>query len=122
MIWGPLADSRGRRPVYLACLTTLALSCVALALVPTSAYWLLMLLRCFQAAGSASTIALGESEVRSTTFHSCLLIGAGVIGDISTREERAGFFGVFTVGPMVCLVALIAPGLGSQVHDRLAQR
>ncbi|KAH6916960.1 quinidine resistance protein-like protein [Coprinopsis sp. MPI-PUGE-AT-0042] len=98
MIWGPLADSRGRRPVYIACLTTLALSCVALALVPTSAYWLLMLLRCFQAAGSASTIALG----------------AGVIGDISTREERAGFFGVFTVGPM------IGPAIGPVIGGVLA--
>jgi hypothetical protein len=27
--------------------------------------------------------------------------GAGVIGDISTREERGGFFGMFTLGPMV---------------------
>lgn len=27
--------------------------------------------------------------------------GAGVIGDISTREERGGFFGLFTLGPMV---------------------
>lgn len=38
----------------------LCLTCVGLALVPTNAYWLLMLLRCVQAAGSASTIALSE--------------------------------------------------------------
>lgn len=38
----------------------LSLACVGLALVPTDAYWLLMVLRCLQAAGSASTIALGE--------------------------------------------------------------
>ena len=60
MFWGTLADRMGRRPLFLACLALLSISCVGLALVPTNAYWLLVLLRCFQAAGSASTIALGE--------------------------------------------------------------
>lgn len=32
--------------------------------------------------------------------------GAGVIGDISVPAERGGFFGIFTLGPMVCLVLL----------------
>jgi MFS family permease len=59
MVWGTLSDRWGRRPITFACLATLSLSCVGLALVPTSAYWLLMLLRCLQAAGSASTVALG---------------------------------------------------------------
>ena len=59
MFWGTLSDRWGRRPIMFACLVTLSLSCVGLALVPTSAYWLLMLLRCFQATGSASTVALG---------------------------------------------------------------
>lgn len=88
MLWGPLADRWGRRPIFLACLLVLSLSCVGLALVPTNAYWLLMVLRCLQAAGSASTIALG----------------AGVIGDISTRAERGGFFGLYSLGPMVSSV------------------
>jgi MFS family permease len=39
-------------------------SCIGLALCPTNAFWLLILLRCLQAAGCASTIALGESETR----------------------------------------------------------
>jgi len=60
MLWGTLADKLGRRPLFLVCLILLALSCIGLALVPTNAYWLLVLLRCFQATGSASTIALGE--------------------------------------------------------------
>ncbi|KAG9094371.1 hypothetical protein FRC06_010876 [Ceratobasidium sp. 370] len=85
MFWGILADRLGRRPVYLMCLTLLLLSCVGLALVPTNAYWLLMVLRCFQAAGSASTIALG----------------AGVISDIATPAERGGFLGLFVLGPML---------------------
>ncbi|ELU41191.1 major facilitator superfamily [Rhizoctonia solani AG-1 IA] len=84
MLWGGLADRFGRRPLYLTCLSLLLLSCVGLALVPTDAYWLLMVLRCFQAAGSASMIALG----------------AGVISDIATPAERGGFLGLFTLGPM----------------------
>lgn len=60
MFWGILSDRWGRRPIIFACLATLSWSCVGLALVPTSAYWLLMLLRCLQATGSASTVALGK--------------------------------------------------------------
>lgn len=71
----------------MGCMLVLSLACVGLALVPTNAYWLLMVLRCLQAAGSASTIALG----------------AGVIADIATRSERGGFFGLFSMGPMVRL-------------------
>ncbi len=85
MFWGTLSDRVGRRPIFLACMMVLSLACVGLARVPTSDYWLLMVLRCLQAAGSASTIALG----------------AGVIGDIATRAERGGFFGLYAVGPMV---------------------
>ncbi|KAH9081526.1 MFS general substrate transporter [Lactarius deliciosus] len=100
MFWGTLSDHRGRRPIMITCLTTLSLSCVGLALVPTSAYWLLMLLRCFQAAGSASTYALG----------------AGIIADISTPAERAGFIGIYGVGPMV------GPTLGPVIGGVLSQR
>lgn len=102
MLWGGLADRFGRRPLYLTCLSLLLLSCVGLALVPTDAYWLLMVLRCFQAAGSASMIALG----------------AGVISDIATPAERGGFLGLFTLGPMIgpcigpIIGGLLSGGLG----------
>jgi hypothetical protein len=33
-------------------------------------------------------------------------IGAGVIGDIGTPAERGGFFGIFSLGPMVHNVLL----------------
>jgi MFS family permease len=65
MFWGTLSDTLGRRPIAAACLLLLSLSCVGLALVPTSAYWLLMVLRCLQAAGSASTLAIGMFELPS---------------------------------------------------------
>ncbi|EMD41894.1 hypothetical protein CERSUDRAFT_102285 [Gelatoporia subvermispora B] len=102
MFWGTMADRWGRRPMFLACMLVLAVSCVGLALVPTNAYWLLMVLRCLQAAGSASTIALG----------------AGVIGDVAAPHERGGFFGVWNIGPMVgpcigpVIGGLLAQGLG----------
>ena len=60
MVWGTISDRRGRRPITAICLLILSLSCVGLALTPTSDYWLLMVLRCLQAAGSASTIAIGS--------------------------------------------------------------
>jgi len=108
MFWGPMSDHIGRRPTTAACLALLAASCIGLALVPTDAYWLLMVLRCFQAAGSASTIAIGEQArmfSRMPWLTVVILVyystGAGVIGDISSREERGGFFGLFTLGPMV---------------------
>ena len=66
MFWGTISDYFGRRPTTAACLLVLSLSCVGLALVPTSAYWLLMVLRCLQAAGSASTIAIGNVHLFPT--------------------------------------------------------
>ncbi|KAG1864777.1 major facilitator superfamily domain-containing protein [Suillus subalutaceus] len=104
MFWGTMADSVGRRPILLACLLVLCLSCIGLALVPTSAYWLLMLLRCIQAAGSASTVALG----------------AGVIGDIGTPAERGGFFGIFALGPQVG--PALGPIVGGILADKLGWR
>ncbi|KAI8289148.1 hypothetical protein K4K60_009624 [Colletotrichum sp. SAR11_57] len=68
------------------------------------AFWLLIVLRCLQAAGCASTIALG----------------AGVIGDVSTPEERGGFFGMFNLGPMIS--PCIAPAIGGALSDKLGWR
>lgn len=62
MLFGTLGDYLGRRPMFILCLLILTASCVGLALVPTSSYALLMVLRCIQATGSASTIALGASK------------------------------------------------------------
>ncbi|KAI0263476.1 MFS general substrate transporter [Gloeopeniophorella convolvens] len=99
MVWGTLSDIWGRRPIMTTCLVILPVACVGLALVPTSDYWLLMLLRCIQATGSASTIALG----------------AGIISDIATPAERGGFIGVFMLGPMV------GPNIGPVIGGGLAQ-
>ncbi|CAK7221580.1 multidrug transporter [Sporothrix bragantina] len=104
MLWGTLSDRYGRRPVFLICLTILIGSCIGLALCPTSAFWLLIVLRLLQAAGCASTIALG----------------AGVIGDISTPDERGGYFGYFNLGPM--LAPCIGPAIGGVLSQNLGWR
>ncbi|KAK0205199.1 major facilitator superfamily domain-containing protein [Desarmillaria ectypa] len=99
MIWGPLSDRWGRRPCIIASLVILTLTCVGLALVPTNAFWLLMLLRFLQSAGCTGTVALG----------------AGAIADITTRANRGGYFGAFNVGPM------IGPCVGPVIGGLLAQ-
>ncbi|KXJ89305.1 major facilitator superfamily domain-containing protein [Microdochium bolleyi] len=104
MLWGPLSDRYGRRPVYLVCLTILLGSCIGLALCPEDAFWLLIVLRLFQAGGCASMIALG----------------AGVTGDIATPEERGGYFGFFNLGPM--LATCVGPAIGGATADGLGWR
>ncbi|PVH80130.1 MFS general substrate transporter [Cadophora sp. DSE1049] len=104
MAWGPISDQFGRRPTFLVCLAILILSCVGLALTPANAFWLLMLLRCVQAAGCASTIALG----------------AGVIGDVFERAERGSYFAMFNLGPM--LAPCIGPAIGGALSEHLGWR
>jgi len=104
MFWGTLADRWGRRPMFLGCMMVLCLACVGLALVPTDAYWLLMVLRCLQAAGSASTIALG----------------AGVIADFAAPHERGLYFGTWNIGPMVG--PSLGPVIGGVLADGLGWR
>lgn len=87
----------GRRPINVACMVVLCLSSLGLALAPN--YGVLIALRCIQAAGSASTIA----------------VGAGIIGDISTPAERGGFMGWNSLGPMVSDVGKIISHLFSRV-------
>ena len=101
MVWGTISDYFGRRPTSAACLLVLSLSCIGLALVPTSAYWLLLVLRCLQAAGSASTIAIGNIYLFLTLSLFLTSVGAGVVGDISSGAERGGFYGLFMLGPLV---------------------
>ena len=50
-------------------------------------YYQLVILRSLQSSGSASTIA----------------IGAGMIGDITTREQRGGVMGIFQTGLLLPL-------------------
>jgi MFS family permease len=76
-LWGPLADTYGRRPILLSTLVIYIIANLILAF--TINFPMLLVFRGIQALGSASTIA----------------IGAGVIGDIAVASERGGLMGLF---------------------------
>ncbi|EIM87229.1 MFS general substrate transporter [Stereum hirsutum FP-91666 SS1] len=104
MFWATIADRIGRRPITLACMAVSTVSSVGLALVPTSDYWLLLVLRCIQATGSAANTALG----------------AGVVADIAVPAERGSFFGFFYIGPMIG--PAVGPAIGGALSDALGWR
>ncbi|KAI0913708.1 major facilitator superfamily domain-containing protein [Ustulina deusta] len=87
-IWGPLSDAKGRRVTYFCTFLVFLGACVGLAETPN--YATLIVLRSLQSSGSASTVA----------------VGAAVIGDITTRDERGGYMGIFQGG----LLAPVAVG------------
>ena len=101
-IWGAIADVHGRRVTYICTFIVFFSSCIGLAEIKH--YYQLVILRCLQSTGSASTIA----------------IGAGVIGDITTREERGGYMGIYQAG-LLAPVAL-GPILGGIFSETLGWR
>lgn len=100
--WGPVSDVKGRRVAYCSTFAVFLGACVGLAL--SRSYAALVVLRCLQSAGSASTIA----------------IGSGVIGDITTRAERGGYMGVFQAG-LLAPVA-VGPVIGGALAGSLGWR
>ncbi|OZJ02837.1 hypothetical protein BZG36_04354 [Bifiguratus adelaidae] len=100
--WGAFADVRGRRITYICTFVVFIGACVGLA--ETRYFYQLIILRCLQSTGSASTIA----------------IGAGVLGDITTREERGGYMGLFQAGTLVPLA--VGPVLGGIFAGTLGWR
>jgi MFS family permease len=77
-------------------------ACIGLA--ETKNYATLIVLRCLQSTGSASTIA----------------IGSGVIGDITTRADRGGFMGIFQAGLLVPVA--VGPVIGGAIAGSLGWR
>ena len=100
--WGPVSDVKGRRVAYCCTFVVFLGACVGLAL--TENYATLIVLRCLQSAGSASTIA----------------IGSGVIGDITTRETRGGLMGIFQAGLLVPVA--VGPVIGGAIAGNLGWR
>ena len=60
LVWGPFADTWGRRPVFLITFAIYIASSIGLALIPT--FQGFMLLRMAQAFGSGSVISIGKLE------------------------------------------------------------
>lgn len=100
--WGPLSDVKGRRLTYFFCFVVFVAACIGLA--ESKNFATLIVLRCVQSAGSASTIA----------------IGSGVMGDTTTRAERGGFMGIFQAGLLFPLA--IGPVIGGALADSLGWR
>lgn len=98
-LWGPISDVKGRRIAYIGTFIIFLAACIGLA--ETKNYVALVVLRCLQSTGSASTIA----------------IGSGVIGDITTRAERGGFMGIFQAGLLVPVAA--GPVIGGAIAGSL---
>ncbi|ROW02151.1 hypothetical protein VSDG_02361 [Cytospora chrysosperma] len=94
---GGFADSAGRRPAYIICFVIYIGANIGVALCQT--YAQLMVLRCVQSAGSASTVALCQA----------------VVADTITSSERGQYIGI-TVLPIV-----LAPSLGPVLGGILSQ-
>jgi MFS family permease len=77
-IWGPISDSLGRRQLYIASLSVYIGACIGLSI--SNSYPAILVLRALQAAGSASTTALG----------------AGLIGDLIHVSKRGGYMGNYS--------------------------
>ncbi|KAH8689006.1 major facilitator superfamily domain-containing protein [Talaromyces proteolyticus] len=90
--WGSLADSVGRRSVFMGTFVVYLIANIVLAF--SNNYTQVMVFRAVQAAGSAATIS----------------IGAGVIGDLTTSDERGGLVGTF--GGVRMLGQAIGPVFG----------
>ncbi|WP_439579134.1 MFS transporter [Elioraea sp.] len=62
LLWGPLSDRHGRRPVVLAALGMFALGSVLAALAPV--FWMLLAGRAVQAAGGAAGLVVARASLR----------------------------------------------------------
>lgn len=102
LIYGPLSDSLGRRPMLLAGLVLYALASLAACLAP-SAPWLIVA-RLFQALGGCAGLALGRAIARDTT----------------TPENAVGSLALLNL--MMMIGPGIAPAIGSAIDDLLGWR
>jgi DHA1 family bicyclomycin/chloramphenicol resistance-like MFS transporter len=102
LIYGPLSDSLGRRPMLLAGLSLYALASLAAFLAP-SAPWLIAA-RLFQALGGCAGLALGRAIARDT----------------STPENAVGSLALLNL--MMMIGPGIAPAIGSAIDDALGWR
>ncbi|EOO00447.1 putative major facilitator superfamily transporter protein [Phaeoacremonium minimum UCRPA7] len=97
MFVGGFADTAGRRPAYVFCFVVYIAANIGLAL--SNNYVSLIVVRCLQSAGSASTVALCQA----------------VVADTITSAERGQYIGI-TVLPIV-----LAPSLGPVLGGILSQ-
>ena len=102
MFFGDLADSAGRRPVYV--LSFAIYVCANIGLALQNNYAALVVLRALQSTGSSATIALGN----------------GVVADVMTSAERGGYIGLVSSGMQFGFA--LAPTLGGVLTTFLGWR
>ncbi|ODN72868.1 hypothetical protein L202_08295 [Cryptococcus amylolentus CBS 6039] len=101
-IFGSMSDSFGRRPLYIATLIVYLCANIGLAVMPTSAYWLLLILRALQSTGGSAVVS----------------IGFGCISDFAEPRERGRYAAWFQTGAMAgpafgpLLGGVLTQGLG----------
>ncbi|WRT65469.1 uncharacterized protein IL334_002412 [Kwoniella shivajii] len=103
-IFGSMSDSFGRRPVYISTLILYLGANIGLALCPTNAYWLLLVMRILQATGGSAVIS----------------IGYGCVTDVAEPRERGKYAAAFQAGAMVG--PAIGPFLGAVLTQTLGWR
>ena len=97
MFLGSFADQTGRRPAYIICFTIYIASNIGLALQDN--YAALIVLRCMQASGISSTVALS----------------AATVADVATKEERGSYMGLVMAGNFM------GPAIGPIIGGLLSQ-
>jgi DHA1 family bicyclomycin/chloramphenicol resistance-like MFS transporter len=95
LLYGPLSDRFGRRPVLLGGMTLFTLASAATALAPTPA--ILIGARVLQSIGGCAGLVLGRAAVR----------------DAATPEKAAGQLALLTV--TMAMVPAIAPAIGGYI-------
>ncbi|TDZ35591.1 Itaconate transport protein [Colletotrichum spinosum] len=102
LLWGPLSDALGRRPVYIASFLVYIGANIALSFSPN--YVVLLIFRGVQATGSASTVSIGN----------------GVIQDVSQTVERGNFIAFYQA--IRNFSTAIGPVLGGALANSLSFR
>lgn len=97
--FGSMSDSFGRRPLYIGTLIVYLGANIGLALMPTTKYWLLLVLRALQSTGGSAVIS----------------IGYGCISDVAEPRERGKYAAAFQMG------AMAGPAFGPLIGGILTQ-
>lgn len=128
--WSSMADTRGRRPVYLATLLVYVLACIGLAMVTN--YPMLLAFRMLQAFGASSVIAIGAGTIGKKK--SCFKVTPDTIGvslmqnarcvfptaDVTHPSQRGGYIGWYSLGWNCGPV--VGPAVGGVVSQYLGWR
>ncbi|KAI0555728.1 MFS general substrate transporter [Xylaria curta] len=102
VFWGALADTIGRRPIYIASFAVYIISNIVLSFSPN--YAVLLVFRGLQSAGSASTVSIGN----------------GVIQDITPLAERGAYISFYQAIRNFSIA--VGPVLGGGLSNSLGFR